>query len=55
MGPWIPINEGTIQPESLVVFYTPNGNYIWGTGKDRDRIQKEYPDVTTYKVVTEAP
>jgi len=55
MGPWQPIDVGTPQPEALLLFYVPGGNYVWGTGKDRAEIKKEYPTVTHYKIVSEAP
>jgi len=52
---WVPIHQGTIQPESLVVFYFTRGNYVWGTGNDLERVKKEYPHITHYQVICEAP
>jgi hypothetical protein len=56
MGPWIKIeNMGTLQPESLILFYFPRGNYVWSTVLDKDRILAEYPAITHYCLVLDAP
>lgn len=55
LGPWQKIELGNPQPEALVTFYVPPGNYIWGTGKDASTIREKYPNATHYKVITEAP
>lgn len=55
MGPWNLINMGTIPVNSLVLYYVPEGTFVWGTGNDRESIQKEYPTVTHYRIVSESP
>lgn len=56
MGPWIKIEEiPTLQPESLLLFYFPQGNYVWATGLDKEKILSEYPKITHYCIVSEAP
>ena len=52
---WVPITLDLDKPFALVVFYAPQGKYIWGCGADYITIRAEYKDVTHYKIVSEAP
>ncbi len=52
---WMPIATDLNKPDALVVFYAPNGKYIWGCGADYITIRAEYQDVTHYKIISEAP
>lgn len=55
MGNWIRISEGSMQPDTLCIYYMPHARYIWGCAKDRDDILKQYPEVTHWIQVMEAP
>jgi hypothetical protein len=52
---WVPIATNLDKTSALVVFYAPNGKYIWGCGADYITIRAEYQDVTHYKIISEAP
>lgn len=56
MGPWIKIEEmPTLQPESLLLFYFGQGNYVWATAMDKDKVLTEYPSITHFRVMVECP
>ncbi len=56
MGPWIKISDiQTIQPETLLLFYFPQGNFVWATAQDKEKVVTEYPNITHFRVMVEAP
>lgn len=52
---WTPISTPIDKPDALVVFYAPHAVYIWGCGKDYLTVKEEYPDVSHYRIISEAP
>lgn len=55
MGPWLPIDGGTLSPNTLILVYIPPGNYCFSTGRDLGECKAKYLEASHYCVVCEAP
>jgi len=55
MGPWIPINEGALEPNAIYLFASPEGTYLFAPGAQKESVMKDYPQLTFYRLFCEAP
>jgi hypothetical protein len=52
---WKAIEGSTIELDALVIYYIPDGCYVWGSGRDKERVLRDFPAVTHFKVVSLPP
>jgi hypothetical protein len=55
MGEWVQFDTGRPTSRSCVVYYVPAGKYIWASAEDYDEVKKEFPGVSHWKIITNAP
>lgn len=55
MGPWIPLTEGTLEPNAMYLFGSPEGTYLFAAGCQKEIVMKEYPILTSYRLFCEPP
>ena len=55
MGPWTPINEGALEPNSMYLFANADGTYLFASGAQKEAVMKDYPQLAFYRLFCEAP
>lgn len=55
MGRWLKIGFSVPPENSLVILYKPNGDYIFISGNDYEKMVKANPEATHYCIVIKGP
>lgn len=52
---WVNFESARPADLAMVMYYVPDGKYVWGVGQDYDSIKVEYPLVTHWSVFVLPP